>query len=321
MAALPENFKCPITQTLMKDPVMDKGGHNFEKEAILRWLKRNKICPMSREPITEKELFPNRELKERIKDWIRQQSSQPTSTPIVEHQISRQTSKPWEHYNLVQDEYDYIFAQFLTFDVDDTNELSKRELTKLCTWLNYPHAPKDINDMFAQMDIDGNGTIDFDEFVSYIKDKRPHPEFQYNMTQAEYEKFMMTFHYYDTDGNGGLDRDEFRRLVKAMKYPGDPEQIFREIDLDSNGLLDVDEFLTYWKKKKEAVHYHPPNQYPDHQHYSSQPPPYYQYRNSESSSSYQPPPPNQYASFPYPYQVPPESLRPSCHGKNGTKKY
>eukprot|EP01079_Euglenida_sp_SAG-EU17-18_P001388 gene1388-2761_t len=91
-------------------------------------------------------------------------------------------------------------AQFLNFDVDGTNELSRSEIGRLCTWLNYPHADHDIDRMFRVMDADGNGTIDFQEYVTYMKDNRPNPEVQllpafslpafsvlYNMNRDEYE--------------------------------------------------------------------------------------------------------------------------------------
>lgn len=39
---------CPITQEVMRDPVMDREGHNFEKEAIEAWLDRHPDCPMGR---------------------------------------------------------------------------------------------------------------------------------------------------------------------------------------------------------------------------------------------------------------------------------
>ena len=42
-----KSFICPITQELMKEPVMTKYGHLFEREAILAWIRKNQKCPLT----------------------------------------------------------------------------------------------------------------------------------------------------------------------------------------------------------------------------------------------------------------------------------
>ena len=38
-ADIPDYFICPITLEMMRDPVISKCGHMFDKEAIYKWLK------------------------------------------------------------------------------------------------------------------------------------------------------------------------------------------------------------------------------------------------------------------------------------------
>jgi tetratricopeptide (TPR) repeat protein len=66
LAERPPSFICPITNDIMKEPVMDKHGHSFEKTAILQWLKTKSACPMNQQPITPDELAPNRALQDII---------------------------------------------------------------------------------------------------------------------------------------------------------------------------------------------------------------------------------------------------------------
>ncbi len=47
-----ENFCCPITHELMRDPVIDNDGHSFEREAIKLHLQKKHLCPLSNKPIT-----------------------------------------------------------------------------------------------------------------------------------------------------------------------------------------------------------------------------------------------------------------------------
>lgn len=41
MPAVPHSFICPLTQDIMKDPVIDPEGNSYEREAILEWLNRD----------------------------------------------------------------------------------------------------------------------------------------------------------------------------------------------------------------------------------------------------------------------------------------
>ena len=62
----PNSFYCPITTALMRDPVVDREGHSYEKEAIESWLRRKKTSPVTRSPLRPEDLTPNRGLKEAI---------------------------------------------------------------------------------------------------------------------------------------------------------------------------------------------------------------------------------------------------------------
>ena len=55
---------CPITQDVMKEPVIDREGNTYEKSAIIQWLKSNNTSPVTRNVISSLELVPNRALLE-----------------------------------------------------------------------------------------------------------------------------------------------------------------------------------------------------------------------------------------------------------------
>ncbi|RYH14993.1 VWA domain-containing protein [archaeon] len=66
---IPEEFICPITQTLMRDPYVDKDGNSYEKNAIMDWLRRNPISPITRNRMSINDVFPNRTLKSIIETF------------------------------------------------------------------------------------------------------------------------------------------------------------------------------------------------------------------------------------------------------------
>ena len=82
---IPKHLVCPITNDLMKNPVITNGGQTYERNAIEKWMKLNKTDPITRDPITtlipnfsikslceefknKKEFFVNEELKETSED-------------------------------------------------------------------------------------------------------------------------------------------------------------------------------------------------------------------------------------------------------------
>jgi serine/threonine protein kinase len=48
---VPDGFLCPITQDVMRDPVMLIDGHSYERKAIVDWLKRSNRSPLTNEEL------------------------------------------------------------------------------------------------------------------------------------------------------------------------------------------------------------------------------------------------------------------------------
>ena len=66
---IPKAFICPITLTIMEDPVNDDDGNTFDRKAIEESIKQlGHFSPLTRNPITK--LTPNRALKELIDKFI-----------------------------------------------------------------------------------------------------------------------------------------------------------------------------------------------------------------------------------------------------------
>ncbi|CAF4724799.1 unnamed protein product [Rotaria sp. Silwood1] len=65
---VPKELQCPITGALFRDPVVASDGHTYEQEAIIRWLQRERISPITREPMSIDKLNPNRIVKKMVDD-------------------------------------------------------------------------------------------------------------------------------------------------------------------------------------------------------------------------------------------------------------
>jgi hypothetical protein len=67
----PSEFYCPITCAIMRDPLMCRSGQSYERSAILVWIqKHGNTCPLTRMPLSARDLVSNRALQYRINSWL-----------------------------------------------------------------------------------------------------------------------------------------------------------------------------------------------------------------------------------------------------------
>ncbi|XP_008811691.2 U-box domain-containing protein 1-like [Phoenix dactylifera] len=69
----PDEFRCPITLDLMRDPVIVSSGHTYDRSSIARWLNSgHHTCPKSGKKLVHMALIPNYALKSLIDQWCRE---------------------------------------------------------------------------------------------------------------------------------------------------------------------------------------------------------------------------------------------------------
>ena len=70
----PKNFLCPITQSLLEDPVIWVDGHTYERTAIARWLRTKDTSPMTGERFrgAREVLLPNHAMRSQVEEWREQ---------------------------------------------------------------------------------------------------------------------------------------------------------------------------------------------------------------------------------------------------------
>ena len=79
----PDAFFCPLTHQLMDDPVVDPEGNTYERQAIISWLNKSLTSPITRNPLTQAELIPNRALKEAIQNMRQEIGAAPKDRVIA----------------------------------------------------------------------------------------------------------------------------------------------------------------------------------------------------------------------------------------------
>lgn len=67
---IPDEYLCPITRELMRDPVIAADGYSYEREAIEGWIcTKNRTSPMTNLPLPTTLLTANHTLKMAISRW------------------------------------------------------------------------------------------------------------------------------------------------------------------------------------------------------------------------------------------------------------
>ena len=67
---IPAQFRCPISQELMEDPVTTSDGHTYERREIFRWLCTHDTSPLTGAPLPNKALTPAIALRQLISGFV-----------------------------------------------------------------------------------------------------------------------------------------------------------------------------------------------------------------------------------------------------------
>ncbi|KAG9444586.1 hypothetical protein H6P81_015926 [Aristolochia fimbriata] len=88
---IPDDFRCPISLELMKDPVIVSTGQTYERSCIEKWLEAGHgTCPKTQQTLTSTALTPNYVLRSLIAQWCEANGIEPPKRPGA----SSRPSKP-----------------------------------------------------------------------------------------------------------------------------------------------------------------------------------------------------------------------------------
>lgn len=80
--AIPDDFRCPISLELMKDPVIVSTGQTYERACIEKWLEAGHgTCPKTQQRLTSTVLTPNYVLRSLIAQWCEANGIEPPKRP------------------------------------------------------------------------------------------------------------------------------------------------------------------------------------------------------------------------------------------------
>eukprot|EP01071_Lankesteria_metandrocarpae_P002214 Lankesteria_metandrocarpae@DN2164_c0_g1_i1.p1 len=133
---------------------------------------------------------------------------------------------------------------FALFDKDADGSITTKELGTVMRSLGQNPTEAELQDMINEVDADGNGNIDFMEFLSLMARK---------MKDADSEEELIeAFKVFDRDGNGFISAAELRHVMTNLGEKLSDEEVddmIREADVDGDGQINYEEFVKMMVQK------------------------------------------------------------------------
>jgi len=135
--------------------------------------------------------------------------------------------------------------------VDDVEEdaISDKNLSRLFAMLGMNPSPQELKEMVEEIDVDGSGSIDFDEFRLMMV-KQLEAEQEEKIPERPEKELADAFRLFDTKLDSKLDWDE---LKAALEIAGETvedwevDELMRDGDKNNDWVIDYDEFINMMK--------------------------------------------------------------------------
>ncbi|XWS38286.1 hypothetical protein CRYUN_Cryun19dG0118600 [Craigia yunnanensis] len=143
--------------------------------------------------------------------------------------------------NLSEEEIISLKEMFKSMGTDNSGTITFEELKAGLPKLGTKLSESEVRQIMEAADVDGNGTIDFIEFITATM----------HMNRMEREEHLYTaFKYFDKDNSGYFTMEELDQALRKHNM-GDKKtirEIIAEVDSDRDGRINYDEFVARMRK-------------------------------------------------------------------------
>jgi calcium-dependent protein kinase len=137
---------------------------------------------------------------------------------------------------LSKQEKEQIDKVFRAMDLNGDGKLQKDEIKKgYAEFFGRNLTDEEINEMFAKVDADGSGEIEYSEFVVATLNEK-------NLLSNN--KLQTAFKMFDKDGGGSISTEEIRQVLSFGQNLDDDvvQQIIKQVDENGDGEISYEEF-------------------------------------------------------------------------------
>merc|ERR1712022_54625 len=130
---------------------------------------------------------------------------------------------------MTDDQKKEVKEAFDLFDTDNSGAIDAKELKIAMQALGFEPSSEEIAKMVRDIDIDGNATVEFEEFLEMMEGKMAGKD--------PVEEMKKAFKLYDKDGKGKITIDDMKRVGKELGEALSEDElqaILDESDRDGN---------------------------------------------------------------------------------------
>nr|CAB3488999.1 unnamed protein product [Digitaria exilis] len=142
---------------------------------------------------------------------------------------------------LSEEEITGLKEMFKNIDKDNSGTITLEELKNGLAKHGTKLSDTEIQQLMEAADADGNGLIDYDEFVTATV----------HMNKLDREEHLYTaFQYFDKDNSGYITREELEQALKEQGcYDAEKiKEVISDADSDNDGRIDYSEFVAMMRK-------------------------------------------------------------------------
>uniref|UniRef100_A0A1B6FJB2 EF-hand domain-containing protein n=2 Tax=Cuerna arida TaxID=1464854 RepID=A0A1B6FJB2_9HEMI len=146
-------------------------------------------------------------------------------------------------FGLTEDQVAEFKEAFMLFDKDEDGTITMAELGVVMRSLGQTLSEGELQNMVNEVDQDGNGTIEFNEFLQMMSKK---------MKDGE-DELKEAFKVFDLNNDGLISHAELQHVMTKLGERMSDEEIedmIKEADLDGDGMVNYDEFMMILSTKK-----------------------------------------------------------------------
>ncbi|XP_076306460.1 troponin C [Tachypleus tridentatus] len=143
--------------------------------------------------------------------------------------------------DLSKEQVQMLRKAFDMFDRDKKGVIHTNMVSTILRTLGQTFEEKDLKDLIAEIDQDGSGELEFEEFMALAARFLVEED-----AEAMQEELREAFRLYDKQGQGFINVSDLRDILRALddKLTEDElDEMIAEIDTDGSGTVDFDEFM------------------------------------------------------------------------------
>lgn len=140
--------------------------------------------------------------------------------------------------DVTEEQMNHFKEAFGLFDKSGTGVISARELGNLMKSLGQTPTEAELRDLVNEIDINGDGEIDFEEFVTLMARQVTEHDAEDELREA--------FKIFDSNEDGFISALELKTVMTNLGEKLTDEEIddmIREADFDKDGVINYDEFV------------------------------------------------------------------------------